>query len=251
MRPETTMKTTRPGQELKTTIAPAFGQESRMLGIFIPGPDLSKSGADAWAKSQVDPIEKARRKARKIEKNLTSVGKRPSDFDTRRFVRKVATAASVLEHKPVIGRTFLSDDDIPNFLQRKVNCSLTAAQVGAFLDKIPDYSDPTRESDWLLEHQPESRVVDAVFAVNLITSLGEAHTGVTTANRIRAEVKDAALEAAMHKAARPKSAPNRVRPPVVGQCTTAFMRLLDSPSKKQEPKISFGVAAKLLTKMKK
>ena len=58
MRPETTMKTTRPGQELRSTIAPAFGQESRMLGIFIPGPDLSKSGADAWAKSQVDPIEK-------------------------------------------------------------------------------------------------------------------------------------------------------------------------------------------------
>ena len=45
-----------------------------MLGIFIPGPDLSKSGADAWAKSQVDPVEKARRKARKIEKSLTSVG---------------------------------------------------------------------------------------------------------------------------------------------------------------------------------
>ena len=45
---------------------------------------------------------------------------------------------------------------------------------------------------------------------------------------------------------------NRVRPPVVGQCTTAFMRLLDSPSKKKaEPSISFGVAAKLLTKMKK
>ena len=252
MRPETTtMKTTRPGQELRTTIAPAFGQESRMLGIFIPGPDLSKSGADAWAKSQVDPIEKARRKARKIEKNLTSVGKRPSDFDTRRFVRKVATAASVLEHKPVIGRTFLSDDDIPKFLQRKVNCSLTAAQVGALLDKIPDYSDPNKTSDWLLEHQPDTRVIDAVFAVNLISSLGEAHNGVTTANRIRAEVKDAALEAAMHKAARPKSAPNRVRPPVVGQCTTAFMRLLDSPSKKQEPKMSFGVAAKLLTKMKK
>ena len=84
MRPETATKpTTRLGQELRTTVAPAFGQESRMLGIFIPGPDLSKSGADAWAKSQVDPIEKARRKARKIEKNLTSVGKRPSDFDTR------------------------------------------------------------------------------------------------------------------------------------------------------------------------
>jgi len=233
-------------------MAPAFGQESRMLGIFIPGPDLSKSGADAWAKSQLDPIEKARRKARKIEKSLTSVGKRPSDFDTRRFVRKVATAASVLEHKPVIGRTFLSDDDIPQFLQRKVNCSLTAAQVGALLDKVPEYSDPNKTSDWLLEHQPESRVVDAVFAVNLITSLGEAHNGVQTANRIRADLKDAALEAKVHKAARPKSAPNRVRPPVVGQCTTAFMRLLDSPSKKKtEPTISFGVAAKLLTKMKK
>ena len=57
MRPETTMKTTRLGQELRTTVAPAFGQESRMLGIFIPGPDLSKSTADAWAKSQVDPIK--------------------------------------------------------------------------------------------------------------------------------------------------------------------------------------------------
>ena len=167
-------------------------------------------------------------------------------------MRKVATAASVLEHKPVIGRTFLSDDDIPQFLQRKVNCSLTAAQVGAFLDKVPEYSDPNKASDWLLEHQPESRVVDAVFAVNLITSLGEAHNGVQTANRIRADLKDAALEAKVHKAARPKSAPNRVRPPVVGQCTTAFMRLLDSPSKKKnEPSISFGVAMKLLTKMKK
>ena len=94
--------------------------------------------------------------------------------------------------------------------------------------------------------------MDAVFAVNLITSLGEAHNGVQTANRIRADLKDAALEAKVHKAARPKSAPNRVRPPVVGQCTTAFMRLLDSPSKKKaEPSMSFGVAAKLLTKMKK
>ena len=126
-----------------------------MLGIFIPGPDLSKSGADAWAEVASRPRREGARKARKIEKSLTSVGKRPSDFDTRRFVRKVATAASVLEHKPVIGRTFLSDDDIPKFLQRKVNCALTAAQVGAFLDKVPEYSDPNKESDWLLEHQPE------------------------------------------------------------------------------------------------
>ena len=115
----------------------------------------------------------------------------------------MSKAASLLEHKPVIGRTFLSDDDIPTFLRRKVNCSLTAAQVGAFLDKVPDYSDPTKESDWLLEHQPEARVVDAVFAVNLITTLGEAHNGVQTANRRKADLKDAALEAKVHKAARP------------------------------------------------
>ena len=49
---------------------------------------------------------------------------------------------------------------------------------------MPEYSDPNKTSDWLLEHQPESRVVDAVFAVNLITSLGEAHNGVQAANRM-------------------------------------------------------------------
>ena len=214
-----------------------------MLGIFIPGPDLSKVGCDAWAKSQVDPVEKARRKARKIEKSLTSVGKRPSDFDTRRFVRKVATAASVLEHKPVIGRTFLSDDDIPQFCRRKVNCTLTAAQVGAFLDKVPEYSDPNK-TDWLLEHQPESRVIGRGLCGQLDHVVGRSAQRRANGESYTADLRDAALEAKVHKAARPKSrrtasAAARRRPVHDGVHAVAGLAL----QKKNESSMSFGVAA--------
>jgi len=201
-----------------------FGQESRLLGVSIPGPDLSRSAKDAWDTAGGDPIGRARRKAAMLEKALTTVGARPTDADARKAVLRVAKASAQLQRKPVIGRTFLMDDEAQKFLVRKVGCALTAAQVAAFLDKVPDYSDASKDDAWLTAERPVSRQVDAVFLTTLISALGEAHRGVILAKQRAADARDAGHEAQVHRASRPKSAPGRVRAPVSTD-TTAFWHL--------------------------
>ena len=46
----------------------------------------------------------------------------------------------------MIGRTFLSDDDIPQFLQTEGELYPDGGAGRGFFDKVPEYSDPNKES---------------------------------------------------------------------------------------------------------